>query len=105
MADSSERMEGRLARLIIGIVLSASGMGCGFIASYEYWTLQSEVNERLPDGQKFEPLFWTLSTHIKLRRLCRVVLPESPRPRRALRFTIVGFVLFFLGAALCFGWL
>ena len=86
--------------LIIGVVLMASGIACLFLANYQYWELRFEVNERLPAEQKFEPLFWTPVTHLEFRRLHRSVLPQSPRPRRALRFAIIGFSLFFSGVAL-----
>ena len=46
-----------VAALIIGVVLTVSGTVCIFVANYQYWELQSEVNARLPEGQKFEPLF------------------------------------------------
>ena len=86
-----------VAALIVGVVLTASGIVCVFVANYQYWELQSEVNARLLDGQKVEPLFWSLFTDLQFRRLRRAVLPESPRPKRALRFAVIGFVLFFSG--------
>ena len=86
--------------LIIGIVLAASGLVCVFLANYQYWELHFEVNEKLPEGRKFEPLFWTPLSHIEFRRLQRTVLPGSRRPKRALRFAVIGFVLFFTGVAL-----
>ncbi len=89
-----------VAALIIGVVLTTTGIACMFVAKYQYWELQSEVSARLPEGQKFEPLFWSIFTDLKFRKLCRAVLPESPRPNRALRFAVIGFVLFFLGIEL-----
>ena len=87
-------------KLIVGIILGASGIVFLFLATYQYWELQVEVNARLPEGQKFDPLFWTLSRRLEFRRLYRAVLPDSPWPKRALRFTIIGFVFFFSGIAL-----
>ena len=89
-----------VAALIIGVVLTVSGTVCIFVANYQYWELQSEVNARLPEGQKFEPLFWSIFTDLKFRRLRRAVLPESPRPKRALRFALIGFVLVLSGIEL-----
>lgn len=89
-----------IAALIVGAVLAAGGIVCVFVANYQYWELQSEVNARLPEGQKFEPLFWSIFTDLKFRKLRRAVLPESPRPKRALRFAVIGFVLFFAGVEL-----
>ena len=71
---------------------------CVFLANYHYLLLQYEVNERLPEGEKFEPLFWSITTHQKLKQLQRRVLPESKRPAQALRWTIAGFCL--MGASL-----
>lgn len=96
------------SKLIIGIILGASGIVFLFLASHQYWELQFEVNARLPEGQKFDPLFWTLPKRLEFRRLHRAVLPDSPRPKRARRFTIIGFALFFSGVALVtshLGWL
>ena len=87
--------------IIAGIAVAASGVACLFLACYHYMELQFEVNERLPDGQKFEPLFWTLLTRQQFRQLQKRVLPESTRPKRALRLTVAGFCLFFSGT----GWL
>ena len=89
-----------LAALIIGVVLTASGIVCLFLANYQYWELQSEVNAQLPEGQKFEPLFWSIFTDLRFRKLHRAVLPQSPRPKRALRFAVIGFLLFFSGTEL-----
>jgi hypothetical protein len=54
-------LDSDVAIAIVGVVLTASGIVCLFLANYQYWELQFEVNDRLPEGQKFEPLFWTLS--------------------------------------------
>jgi len=84
---------------ILGVLLMAAGVICLVLSSYQYWELQFEVNERLPQGQKFEPLFWTLGTRRKFRELRKQVLPSSPRPKRSLRFAIAGFCLLFPGVA------
>ena len=84
---------------VFGGALFATGIGCFIAANYQYWNLQAEMNERLPDGQKLDPLFWTPFSWAKFRRLHKAVLPDSPRPRLAVHYTIAGFALFFLGAA------
>jgi len=78
----------------------AVGVICVFLANYQYWELQFEVNDRLPTNQKFEPLFWTPVTHVKFRQLQKRVLPNSTRPRRAWCFAVAGFCLFFSGGAI-----
>jgi len=82
---------------VFGGALLATGIGCLIAADYQYWNLQAEMNERLP--QQFDPLFWTAFSWAKFRRLHKAVLPDSPRPRLAVRYTIAGFTLFFSGAA------
>lgn len=64
-------LDNNLATLILGIVLAASGIICVFLANYQYWELRFEVNDRLPEGQKFEPLFWSPLTNLRFRRLHR----------------------------------
>ena len=55
--------------------------------------LQCEVNNKLPENEKFEPLWWHISTRREFRKLHRRVLPESPRPRLIRRLAIGGFAL------------
>jgi hypothetical protein len=78
----------------------ATGIGHFIASSLQLLELQSEVNERLPQSDKFEPLFWSLGKRMQLRRLQRSLLPHSPRPGRAIRFGIIGAFSFFSRAAL-----
>jgi len=86
--------------LIVGITLMAGGVICAFLSSYQYQELQFEINDRLPDGQQFEPLFWSWFTHRKLRMLQAQVIPDNPRIKKARRFEGAFFCLFFAGVAL-----
>jgi hypothetical protein len=75
----------------IGTILLVASLLCVVIASNQYWQLQFELNERLPEGEKFEPMSWlSLSTGrwSRLRELQRRVLPDSPRPRRGRRLAL-----------------
>ena len=78
----------------------AAGVGHFIASSLQLLELQSEVNERLPQPDKFEPLFWSLGKRLQLRRLQRSLLPQSPRPGRAMRFGVIGACLFFSGVAM-----
>jgi hypothetical protein len=49
-----------VAAIVIGAVLMAIGTGYLMVRSLQLMELQSEVNEQLPQGVKFEPLFWSL---------------------------------------------
>jgi hypothetical protein len=84
---------------IAGAALIAVGVVCIFLANYQYWELRFEVNSQLPEQQKFEPLLWTPVAYLKFRDLRKRVLPNSPRPKRALRLALAGFVLFLAGLA------
>ena len=84
----------------IGAALMATGAGCLMASHFQLSELQFELNKRLPEGRKFEPLFWWFGTYVRLRELQRAVLPQSPRPKKALRFAYIGFALFFTGVGM-----
>ncbi len=89
-----------VAAVLIGALLMAIGIGHLIAGSLQLMELQSEVNQQLPHRAKFEPLFWWLFQVRQLRRYQRDLLPESPRPRKATRFRVIGFSLFLLGIGL-----
>jgi hypothetical protein len=65
--------------VVIGAALMATGVGHLIASTLQLVELQSEVNERLPQSEKFEPLFWTLGKRMQLRSLQKNSLPQSPR--------------------------
>jgi len=80
----------------IGTILLVASLICVVIASNQYWQLQFELNERLPEGEKFEPMSWlslNTGTWSRFRELQRRVLPDSPRPRRGRQFAVSGIAL------------
>jgi hypothetical protein len=86
--------------IAIGAALMATGI-CHLIASsLQLLELQSEVNEQLPQPDRFEPLFWSLPQLLQLRRLQQSLLPQSPRIAKARRFGMIGFSVFISGVAL-----
>jgi hypothetical protein len=82
---------------ILGAILIACGTAFLFMANYQIWQLQFELNEYLREDQKFEPLFWHFGTHQKLRQLQKQMLPTSSRLKRSWRFAIPGGCLFCSG--------
>jgi hypothetical protein len=77
----------------IGTVLLVGSLVCVILASNQYWQMQFELNELLPEGEKFEPRSWlslTTGKWSRLRQLQRRVLPDSPRPRRGRQFALSG---------------
>jgi hypothetical protein len=86
--------------IVIGAALMATGVGHLIASTLQLVELQSEVNERLPQSDKFEPLFWTLGRQMQLRNLQKNLLPESPRFGKAVRFGAIGACVFFSGAAM-----
>lgn len=88
--------------VVIGVVLAATGIICIMLANHQYWELGAEINEQLPEDKKFDPVFWTASTWLNFRELRKQVLPDSPRPKRAIIFAAIGFCCFFSGVFLFF---
>jgi hypothetical protein len=86
--------------LVIGAALMATGVGHLIASNLQLLELQSEINERLPQRDKFEPLFWSLPQLTQLRSLQRSLLPRSPRIGKAVRFGVIGACVFFSGAAM-----
>ena len=80
--------------LAVAILLFVGAQVCFISTTLQLRELQCEVNERLPENEKFEPMWWHLGTRLEFRKLYRRVLPDSPRPRLILRLTISGFGLF-----------
>jgi hypothetical protein len=79
--------------IVIGTILLVGALLCLTLASDQYWELQFELNDHLPEGEKFEPrswLSWPTGTWSGFRHLQRRVLPDSPRPRKGLWFASVG---------------
>ena len=80
-----------------GTLLLVGSLVCVILASNQYWQLQFELNERLPEDEKFEPrswLSWPTGSWSRFRELQRRVLPDSPRPRRGRQFALSGIGLF-----------
>jgi hypothetical protein len=83
--------------IAIGTLLLVASLVCVILASEQYWELQFELNDRLPEGEKFEPRSWLSLNTVnwsRFRELQRRLLPDSPRPRRFLRLALSGLVLF-----------
>ena len=83
--------------IAIGTILLIGSLVCVILASNQYWQLQFELNDHLPEGEKFEPRSWlslTTGRWSSYRELQRRVLPDSPRPRRFLRLALSGLGLF-----------
>jgi hypothetical protein len=86
--------------IVIGAALMATGVGHLIASNLQLLGLQPEVNERLPQADKIEPLFWSFPQLMQLRRLQRSLLPRSPRIGKAMRFGVIGFCVFISGVAL-----
>jgi hypothetical protein len=82
--------------IAIGTLLLVASLICVILASNQYWQLQFELNDRLPEGEKFEPRSWlslTTGRWSGFRELQRRLLPNSPRPRRGRQFALSGIAL------------
>jgi len=79
--------------IALGTLLLVGSLVCVILASNQYWQLQFELNDRLPEDEKFEPRSWlslTTGRWTQFRELQRRVLPDSPRPRRGRHFALSG---------------
>ena len=79
-----------------GTILLVGALVCLILASDQYWQLQFELNDHLPEGEKFEPRSWlylTTGRWSSYRELQRRVLPDSPRPRRGRQLALSGIAL------------
>ena len=82
--------------IAIGTILLIGSLVCVILASNQYWQLQFELNDHLPEGEKFEPMSWlslTTGRWSSYRELQRRVLPDSPRPRRGRQLALSGIAL------------
>ena len=82
--------------IAIGTILLIGSLVCVILASNQYWQLQFDLNDHLPEGEKFEPrswLSWPTGSWSRFRELQRRVLPDSPRPRRGRQFALSGIAL------------
>ena len=82
--------------IAIGTILLIGSLVCVILASNQYWQLQFELNDHLPEGEKFEPRSWlylTTGRWSSYRELQRRVLPDSPRPRRGRQLALSGIAL------------
>ena len=93
-----------IVAVCVGAALMFTGIGHVIASNLQLLELQAEVNNRLPQPQKFEPVFWTFGRWTQLRHLQQKLLPQSPRPKKARRFAAIGFSVFFAGVwLLCVG--
>ena len=91
--------------IAIGTILLVGSLVCLILASDQYWQLQFELTDRLPESEKFEPrswLSWPAGRWSRFRELQRRVLPNSPRLRRALQFGLSGLGLFLCSIVILF---
>jgi len=82
--------------IAIGTLLLVASLLCVFLASNQYWQLQFDINDRLPEGEKFKPASWLsfpTGSWSRFKELQRRVLPDSPRLRRGRRFAWSGLAL------------
>jgi hypothetical protein len=82
--------------IAIGTLLLVASLVCVFLASNQYWQLQFELNDRLPESEKFKPGSWLsfpTGSWSRFKELQRRVLPDSPRLRRGRLFALIGIAL------------
>jgi hypothetical protein len=82
--------------LALAIILFAAASGCGIAATYQHMTMVWELNDRLPEALRLNPIGWYFGKYIRLSRLQKQFMPESPRPRVIRALAVSMFTLFAL---------
>jgi hypothetical protein len=64
-------------RAIVGIIALACVSACGIIATFAHYEMMDKVNEKLTEGERFQPSGWCWSKSQRLRREYRRMYPNG----------------------------
>jgi hypothetical protein len=86
---------------LVAIVILMLGVGlCGVASTLVIWRMADEVNQKLPEAERFEWLGWHLTKRRRLQREYLRLCPGGHRARQ-LRFLLLSaFALVVLAAAI-----
>jgi hypothetical protein len=65
------------AQNIVGIVAIVCGCVCGLLATLGTFQMVDNVNEKLPETERFAPLWWDLSKTLRLWRNYKKFYPDG----------------------------
>jgi hypothetical protein len=89
-------------RIIIGAVAMACGFTCAYAASIANFGMVNQVNDKLPDAEKFEHFWWYESKTRRLNDKYKLLFPEG-RLLRRVRILTTLMIVCLLIAAYCLG--
>jgi hypothetical protein len=64
-------------RIIVGIVAVACVSICGLLSTFVLFEMVDQVNDKLPEAEKFDHLGWYLSKRLRLNRKYRMLYPDG----------------------------
>ena len=82
----------------------ACGSICAFLATFATFGMVDQVNDRLPEAEKFSHLWWYQTKRRRLNDKYKMLYPEGRLLRRVRLLTALMFAGLFI-AAYCFGFL
>lgn len=86
------------AHFIIGIIALVGGSVCGMTSTFALFKMADEVNERLPEGQRFAPLGWYWSKYRRLMSEYRRLYPGGRLLRRVRTLMVLMFACLLIAA-------
>jgi len=64
-------------RIIVGIVAVACVSICGLLSTFAHFDMVDQVNDKLPEAEKFDHLGWYFSKRLRLNRKYRMLYPDG----------------------------
>jgi hypothetical protein len=77
-------------RLIVASALLLVAGGCSLASAFGSWQMVDEVNGRLPEGERFDPLGWHASKYLSLWRTYGRLYPAGRLGRRVRYLSLAG---------------
>ena len=78
-------------RVVVGFAAMAAVPVCGIWANEVYWKMVDKVNARLPEADRFRPLFWGAVKRIRLQEEYRRLYREGNELTKINRLTTIMF--------------
>lgn len=86
--------------LSVSLLFVISGYAFLFTGLSRQFQLQSDINDKLPQSQKFEPVFWSFGTWQRFRSLEAKLLPDNARSENIRMISVLGVIQLLLGILL-----
>jgi hypothetical protein len=64
-------------RIVIAVGLLAVVAICGLWSTFLNWEMMEKVNSRLPEGERFQPLWWNYFKRARLNEQYRRFFPDG----------------------------